>query len=67
MEYKDNGDFIECWGYYEPAGGESFFGAIREEKEIFGYFLFHPARKITIGQHGLVEIAKKLGELNQYR
>ena len=63
MEFEDNGEFIEVWGWDAFNGqNDRLFGAIR--KDANGYCWFHPARKVVMSCRMMREISKKLSELN---
>ena len=63
MEYKDNGDFIECWDYCYESSEERLFGAIRIHPED-EKCVFHPARKVTLNCMQLKSLYEKLRGLN---
>lgn len=66
INFKDNGEFIEVYGWNPSIGEDDFlFGALRKCEE--GYYWFHPARKVVLCFGGMKEICDKLGRLNMLK
>ena len=62
IDYTDNGDFIECYSYCFEKSYDILLGAIREGYA--GYYVFHPARKVTLNCGLLSRLSAKLSEMN---
>ena len=62
IDYKDNGEFIECWSYNFEKSEDEILGAIRKDLE--GFLVFHPARKITLCCGQLKRLFMKLSDMN---
>ena len=62
IDYTDNGDFIECYSYCFVKHDDILLGAIRKGYE--GYYIFHPARKVTLDCGLLRRLSTKLSEMN---
>jgi hypothetical protein len=65
MEFKDNGEFIECYDYCYQVGDDRLMGAIRKSEDESDYYIFHPARKITLTSIQLQKLSLKLSELKK--
>ena len=63
MEFKDNAEFIEVWGWDAFMGDDDcLLGAIRKGED--DNYWFHPARMAVMSCRMMRDIAKKLSELN---
>lgn len=63
IEYKDEGDFISCWSYDYEKSDDRIIGGIRKDDN--GYWVFHPARKVTLCCGQLKRLFVKISEMNK--
>lgn len=63
VDYKREGEFISCWSYNFDKSRDELVGAIRKDGE--GFWVFHPARKVTLCCRQLKKLCTKLSELNK--
>ena len=63
MEFKDNGEFIECYDQCYVSAEDRLYGAIRKDEE--GYYTFHPARRVVLTCIQLKNLFERLRFLNK--
>lgn len=63
IEYKTEEDFTSCWSYSYEKGRDELIGAIRKDYE--GFWVFHPARKVTLCCGQLKRLYIKIREMNK--
>lgn len=62
IDYEEKEDCIVCWSYDFEKSDDVILGAIRKDYE--GYWVFHPARKVTLNCGQLKRLCKKLSDMN---
>lgn len=62
IDYKYEGEFISCWSYSFDKSRDDLIGAIRKDAD--GFWVFHPARKVTLCCGQLKRLYVKISEMN---